>query len=68
MATVNRKTISPEENILRSTFGGRVTTFEGGPATIPEDRELWKTENYIDFLAARRELIAIAMTRFLKGL
>lgn len=33
---------------------------------IPEDRELWKTENYIDFLEKRRELISQAMTKFLK--
>jgi hypothetical protein len=35
---------------------------------IPEDQELWKTENYIDFLEERRRLIAEAMTRYLKKL
>ncbi len=35
---------------------------------IPEDQELWKTENFPKFLAARRELMAQAMTRLLKRL
>jgi hypothetical protein len=33
---------------------------------IPEDREFWKTENFIDFLEERRTLIAKAITNFLK--
>ena len=32
------------------------------------DRELWKTENYLDFLDARRELLAAATNRFLDEL
>ncbi len=32
---------------------------------IPMDRELWKAENYLDFLEARRELLAAAANRFL---
>lgn len=35
---------------------------------IPMDRELWKVENYIDFLAARRELLAKAANDFLDSL
>ena len=35
---------------------------------IPMDRELWKVENYLDFLAARRELLADAANAFLEGL
>ena len=35
---------------------------------IPMDRELWKTENYLDFLDARRELLAAATNRFLDEL
>jgi len=33
---------------------------------IPEDKELWKTENFIDFLKERRILIAKAITNFLR--
>jgi hypothetical protein len=35
---------------------------------IPMDRELWKTENYLHFLAARRELLATAANEFLAEL
>jgi hypothetical protein len=35
---------------------------------IPMDRELWKYENYRDFLAARRELLAQAANQFLDRL
>ena len=35
---------------------------------IPEKPELWKTENYIDFLEERKRLIAEAITRFIKNL
>ncbi|OUS94592.1 DUF262 domain-containing protein [Rhodococcus sp. NCIMB 12038] len=35
---------------------------------IPSDPELWKAENYLDFLAARRELLAGAAQSFLEGL
>ncbi len=35
---------------------------------IPMDRELWKIENYPDFLAARRELLAKAANEFLDSL
>ncbi|RVW05987.1 GmrSD restriction endonuclease domain-containing protein [Rhodococcus spongiicola] len=35
---------------------------------IPTDPELWKVENYLDFLAARRELLAGAAQSFLEGL
>lgn len=35
---------------------------------IPMDRNLWKVENYNDFLAARRELLADAANKFLDGL
>lgn len=35
---------------------------------IPEDRELWKTENFIDFLETRREMLAKSMSAFLKSL
>ena len=35
---------------------------------IPTDRELWKIENYKDFLAARRELLANAANEFLDSL
>ena len=35
---------------------------------IPMDRELWKYENYRDFLAARRELLAAAANDFLDSL
>jgi hypothetical protein len=35
---------------------------------IPADPELWRTENYLDFLAARRELLAGAANAFLQGL
>ncbi len=35
---------------------------------VPEDRELWKPENYGDFLAARRKLLSKAMTRLLRQL
>lgn len=35
---------------------------------IPMDRNLWKVENYQDFLAARRELLANAANDFLDGL
>ena len=35
---------------------------------IPMDRELWKLENYLDFLAARRELLAQAANDFLDSL
>ncbi|MDI7260586.1 MAG: DUF262 domain-containing protein [Thermodesulfobacteriota bacterium] len=33
---------------------------------IPEDKELWKTENFIYFLSERRTLIAKAITKFLR--
>lgn len=35
---------------------------------MPTDRELWKIENYKDFLAARRELLAKAANEFLDSL
>src|SRR5690625_691436 len=35
---------------------------------IPMDRDLWKIENYADFLAARRELLAAAANSFLDSL
>ncbi len=35
---------------------------------IPRDRDLWKIENYFDFLAARRDLLAKAANEFLNGL
>jgi len=35
---------------------------------IPMDRELWKMENYREFLAARRELLANAANQFLDSL
>ena len=35
---------------------------------IPIDRNLWKVDNYPDFLAARRELLAKAANEFLEGL
>jgi hypothetical protein len=35
---------------------------------IPEDQELWKTENFRKFLEERRRLLAIAMTKLLKRL
>ena len=35
---------------------------------IPTDRELWKVENYKDFLSARRELLAQAANEFLDSL
>jgi len=35
---------------------------------IPEDRELWRTENFREFLAERRKLLAQAMNALLKSL
>ncbi|NYH50458.1 hypothetical protein HNR06_000047 [Nocardiopsis arvandica] len=35
---------------------------------IPTDPDLWKVENYLDFLAARRELLAEAAQSFLEEL
>lgn len=35
---------------------------------IPLDRDLWTIERYLDFLAARRELLAGAVNQFLHGL
>jgi hypothetical protein len=35
---------------------------------IPMDRNLWKVENYLSFLAARRELLAKAANEFLNSL
>lgn len=35
---------------------------------IPESKELWKTENFPDFMKERQRLIAQAMTKFLKKL
>ena len=35
---------------------------------IPEDRSLWRVDRYRDFLAARRELLAVAADRFLGAL
>jgi hypothetical protein len=35
---------------------------------IPMDRDLWQTERYLDFLAARRELLAAAANDFLSEL
>ncbi|WP_041555249.1 GmrSD restriction endonuclease domain-containing protein [Nostoc sp. PCC 7524] len=35
---------------------------------IPMDRELWKIENYREFLAARRQLLADAANKFLNSL
>ncbi|HUM69358.1 MAG TPA: hypothetical protein PLK31_10985, partial [Chloroflexota bacterium] len=35
---------------------------------IPMDENLWRMENYLDFLAARRELLAKAANAFLDGL
>lgn len=35
---------------------------------IPMDKDLWKIENYLDFLTARRKLLAEAANNFLKSL
>ena len=35
---------------------------------IPEDPELWKTENYLDFLDARRDLLAAATNELMRNL
>ncbi len=35
---------------------------------IPMDRELWRVENYLEFLTARRELLAKAANHFLESL
>jgi len=35
---------------------------------IPMDEELWKIENYLDFLKARRQLLADATNNYLKSL
>src|SRR5699024_4635608 len=35
---------------------------------VPTDPDLWKVENYPDFLAARRELLTEAAENFLNGL
>jgi len=35
---------------------------------IPMDKELWKIENYLEFLKARRELLANAANEFLESL
>ena len=35
---------------------------------IPMDQKLWKVENYLDFLSARRELLARAANEFLDNL
>ena len=35
---------------------------------IPEDPKLWKPENFIGFLNARRLLLATAMTKLLNAL
>jgi hypothetical protein len=32
---------------------------------VPMDRELWKVDRYLDFLAARRRLLALAMNEFI---
>jgi hypothetical protein len=39
-----------------------------GSHWIPMDRELWRIENYLDFLAARRELLAKAANDYLNSL
>lgn len=39
-----------------------------GSHWIPMDRELWKVENYRDFLAARRKLLSLAANDFLDSL
>ena len=39
-----------------------------GASFIPEDQELWKTENFQGFLEERRRLLAVAMTKLLKRL
>ena len=36
--------------------------------SIPEDSELWKIENYEQFLAARRKMLAGELNDFLKGI
>ncbi|MCC6484742.1 MAG: DUF262 domain-containing protein [Armatimonadetes bacterium] len=35
---------------------------------IPMDKELWRMDRYLDFLAARRELLATAANKFLESL
>src|SRR5690606_11462990 len=35
---------------------------------VPLDRELWRLENYLDFLTARRELLAEGANKFLESL
>jgi hypothetical protein len=35
---------------------------------VPEDKELWKDENFAEFLDERRRLMAQAMNRLLKHL
>lgn len=35
---------------------------------IPMDRDLWKADNYLDFLEARRELLAKAANEFIESL
>ena len=35
--------------------------------SVPMDRELWQAERFLDFLAARRRLLAAAMNEFIAG-
>lgn len=39
-----------------------------GRSLIPENQSLWKVENYAEFLAQRRKLIADAINDFMQGL
>jgi hypothetical protein len=35
---------------------------------IPEEQRLWKSENFVQFLDARKELLSQAMSKLLKKL
>jgi len=48
---------------IETKFPGALTT-----QWIPMDRALWKVERYLDFLAARQDLLAQAANEFMKGL
>ena len=57
----------------RSPFEYLAEVAENNPGAlesqwIPMDREMWKVENYSDFLESRRELLAEAANKLLNGL
>ncbi len=66
MACLSRKTNAKLKDKLPEVYLPDIDSKLLKQHLIPTDRNLWKMENYLDFLKERRQMIADEMNRFLK--